>query len=56
MPAFTYTGETDLYYPSLGVHATPGLVAELDAAPDARWEPTPGAVPTVHETLPLEGM
>lgn len=38
MPAFTYTGDDARYYPTLGLEATPGLVAELDAMPtDGRW-------------------
>lgn len=52
----TYTGEGDRYYPSLGLHAMPGLVVDLPALPtDGRWEETPGAAPSVPEVLPLEG-
>ena len=40
MPAFTYTGDDARYYPALGLEAVPGLVVELDEAPDdGRWEP-----------------
>lgn len=40
LPAFTYTGGDERYYPSLSVTVTPGLTVELDEMPnDGRWRP-----------------
>lgn len=42
MPSFTYTGTDERYYPTIGLTATPGLIADLASNPDdGRWEPTP---------------
>jgi hypothetical protein len=66
MPTYTYTGADRRYYPSLGVSAEPGLVADLPELPaDGRWRETPGVavsapnpvppVATAEGGLPLEG-
>lgn len=58
MPLCTYSGESDRYYPSLGLNATPGLVVELPELPaDGRWSETPGAAPSADFFVPepLEG-
>lgn len=48
MPSFTYSGDDTRYYPTLGLEATPGLVADLESDPeDGRWEATPTARPEV---------
>lgn len=42
MPAFTYTGDPDRYYPRLGLTPEPGKSYDLDADPaDGRWEAAP---------------
>lgn len=54
MSSFTYSGEDTRYYPSLGLEATPGVVADLaDAPEDGRWEPTPSATPEVYAVPPV---
>lgn len=37
MPAFTYTGPDERYYPDLGVHAVPGETQTFDKRPDELW-------------------
>jgi hypothetical protein len=40
--SYTYIGEEERYYSTLGITATTGLIVELEAAPeDGFWEPTP---------------
>jgi hypothetical protein len=54
VPLCTYTGKADRYYPTLGLHALPGLVIELAELPtDGRWELTPNVPEPLP--LPLEG-
>jgi hypothetical protein len=52
--SFTYSGDDTRYYPTLGLEATPGLVADLATGPeDGRWEPTPKAKPDVSALPPV---
>jgi len=37
VPAYTYVGDPDRYYPDLRLTANPGDTAEFDHAPDGRW-------------------
>lgn len=54
MTSFTFSGDDTRYYPSLGLEATPGLVADLADDPgDGRWEPTPQAQPDAFALPPV---
>lgn len=53
MPLFAYVGTEDLYYPTLGIEAVPGVVLDLAEAPDdGRWESQ--ATPKGAAPLPPE--
>lgn len=53
MPAFTYVGTDERYYPTLGAEVAPGVVLDLPEAPvDGRWESA--ATPKGSAPLPLE--
>lgn len=43
---FTYVGDPDRYYPTLGITPVPGQDYDLAADPgDGRWEPEPTPEP-----------
>lgn len=54
MADYTYTGEDARYYPTLGLVAAPGMLAELVEPPDdGRWQlgsvtPPPVPVPSAE--------
>ena len=61
MPKFTYTGDDERYYPSLGLTVTPGDDHALDEDPgDGRWTSdgsapsTPPAAPPADDPTPDE--
>lgn len=47
MSNLKFEGPIELYYPTLGLTATPGEVVDLAEAPDIQWVPETVGEPTV---------